>query len=254
MQVKKIVAGVPLQGVLDFDSHSKEGFRDACNNTNFTKLTFSGCFGTHIRNVAFSNTNVNINIYGLYDETYPGEGTNADNLPIYFFKGARNFNVVGGFLTVNPTPTNRNAYCVHIVEDIRNGQVSFTNFEFLQNHSSNNYFTNAKRRLSGFIYLEKNQTIVLSNTTLNDASGSVGQGLPNRNLIKGEYGSKIIMQNVTFHVKKGIWNIDNIFSKKITKQGNITIIYYNDYGVTGEIENFNFQIGDTINGKSSETK
>jgi hypothetical protein len=247
---QKQIAGVPQWGVLDFDSHSTIGNRDACNNTNFSKITFSSCFGTHIRCVANANTNVNINMYGLYDESYPGEGGDVDELPIYYFKGTKNFNVIGGFLTINPTATNRNAYAVRIASDSRNGQVSFTNFEFLQNHGGGGFAPNAIRRLSAFIYLEKNQSIALTNVTVNDASGSVGKGLSSPHLIDGESGSTVFFQNVNFHIKKGVWNIDNIISPLVNKQGTIAIVFYDNNGPTGEMEYYTFQLGKNLSGNA----
>lgn len=243
--------GVPDYGVLDFDSHSTSTKRDAPNNTNFTKLTFSSCFGTHIRAAAYANSIVNINIFGLYDETYPFDGGAVDNLPIYFFKGVKNFNITGGFLTVNTTNVNRNAYCVQIANDKRNGTISFNNFEFLLNYKVDLFTQNKTRRLKSFIYLENNQQITLNNVSLNDASGSVGLNFPSRYLIDGESGSLINLTNVTFHVKKGIWNAGNIVSPKVSKKGNITLIYYNDEGPTGEKEYITYNLGKAMDGNAT---
>lgn len=230
----------PENGVLDFDSHSISKYRDACNNTNFSKLTFSSCFGTHIRCDAFANTNVNINIFGLYDETYPGDGGQVDNYPIYFFKGVKNFNVVGGFLTVNPTNIHRSGYAVYVANDSRNGHISFTNFEFLMNHSSSKFLTNSFQRLKSFIYIEQNQSIHLMNVTISDPSGSVGISEKAKHLIDGKSGSQLFLNNVTFLVKKGVWNAGNIISSNIKCIGNIILRYYDDNGPTNEVSFYQF--------------
>lgn len=233
---QKMVDGVPDHGLLDFDSHSKLGNRDACNNSNFSKLTFSSCLGTHIRAVAAANTIVNINIFGLYDETYPHDAGDLDDFPIYYLRGVKNFNITGGFLTVNSTTVNRNSIGLRIASDLRNGMVNLTNFEFLQNHGTETFKENIYRRLKTFIYLERNQAISLTNVTINDASGSVGLGLPSKYLIDGEAGSVVYLNNVHFMVKKGVWGQDNIINPLIKKQGSITIIYYSNDGPTGEKE------------------
>jgi hypothetical protein len=234
--------GAPDYGVIDFDSHSASNpYRDACNNTTFDKLTLSGLYGTHIRASAIANTIVNININGLYDETYPGNGGYVDTLPIYYFNAVRNFNINGGFLTVNETGVNRDRYAVVISNDSRNSWVNFTNFTFNQNISStdgnNRYATNATRALKGFVYLGgANAKMSCNNVIFFDPSGSVGVGATgSKYLIDGEDSSEVKFHNVVFEVKRGTWDSTNIINPAIKVTGDYTIRYYtNSWPYPGE--------------------
>lgn len=228
-------SGIPDYGVLDFDSHTTLDFRDACNNTTFDKLTFSSCFGTHIRAVAAENTIVNININGLYDETYNIDAGSVDELPIYYFDAISNFNISGGFLTVNSTGVVRNGCCVKISNDVRNGWVNFSEFVLSHNHISNNW-DSVVQRVSSFIVLDgQNSMLSLENCTIDDPSNSVTGNY----LIDGA-GGYIKATNLTINVKEGSRTINNIFNPAISLTGDITLVYFDNTGKTGDIETFHF--------------
>jgi len=248
-----LVGRIAEQGVLDLDSHTALSYRDACNNTSFFGLNFSSCYGTLIRIVAYANTTVNINFFGLNGESNTQDAGAVNELSVYYFDKMSNINVVGGFYTINNCGVTRNAYMLEIGNSPLNGSVSFSNFSFTQNSTGvgGGYNRNSHQRLNAFIYLTgRNSQLHLDNCTINDPSGSVGF-TSGSYLIEGGVNTRLTFTNLVFHVKAGDRTAANLFNPNIQLEGDIRIIYYDNAGKTGVEETFVFGKGLAINGSTN---
>lgn len=235
--------GNPLTGVIDSESGTNNKYKDASNNTLFTKITFSSCAGTLLKFTSARNTTVNMNINGLYAETYPGNTEKADELPLIYSKQAKNNSITNGFITVNNTGKERNGTVIKLDQA---SDLSLSSLNISLNPIEG-YLKRSIRRLRSFAYIANTSTLSLSNITISDATDSVGYGISSvPPFFEGEGSVNFNLLKVQILDSKfgGTRRITNIFDRKLRATGSLLLQPYDTNGAVASLQkNITFSDG-----------
>ncbi len=235
--------GNPITGVID-TSNDDPIRPDSSNNTLFNKLTLSSNFGTWLKLTATSSQTVNININGLYAESYYGDAGDVDNLPIIYVSNATGNSINGGFITINSTNKLREA---DLIKMDKISEISLSNLVITFN-PIDGYLKRPIRRLTSIANLKSiNSKILLRDVTINDQVDGIGYGLDNVPPLINGIGI-CNLYNVTFKLlslsKGGTRRLTNLIDKKLITNGSIQVLPNDE---NGEIPSLNKRI-DFING------
>lgn len=214
--------GNPLTGIIDSESGTDNKHKDASNNTLFTKLTFSSCAGTLLKFTSEKNSTVNMNINGIYAETYQGNSEKADDLPLIYSKQSKNNSIINGFITVNNTGKERNGTVIKL-EELSDLTISTINISL---NPIEGYLKRSIRRLRSFAYIANTSVLSMSNITIADPTDSVGYGITSvPPFFEGD--GKIYFDLLKIQILDskygGTRRLTNIFDRKLKATGNLLL-------------------------------
>ncbi|MBK5275233.1 MAG: hypothetical protein JJE30_09310 [Desulfuromonadales bacterium] len=225
------VGGVPVTGVIDFDSGVMTNpYRDASNNTLFSKITFSGCYGTHIKLDAHKNRTTNIHFNGFALETDPYAAADlgpVHELPFIYHHRAENSAITNGFATVHSTGLPHSAVFLKMVET-GGSTFGFSNFQF---NMSPDLGVNkrAPRRMRSFASLDGPNTILsLNNVTIWDPSDSIGYDVAGGRPALFEGTGQVTFNGLSIQTLRGkeggLRRATNVFARSLKSTGIMTFV------------------------------
>ncbi|KFF01519.1 hypothetical protein [Chryseobacterium luteum] len=237
------ILGNPEYGVID-TSGGDSLYADASNNTLFSKLTFSSCVGTLLKFTNNKNSTVNMNIVGLYAETYPGDSSNIDELPLIYALNSRGNSITGGFITVNTTNVFRNGT---VIKMDSSSDLSLNNLTITMN-PIDGYLKRSVRRLRSFASLSTETSVLsLNNVKLSDPTDSIGY----RNndypystppLIEGTgylTFTKLLIEILSLNAggtSNGSRRITNLIDRRLKANGDLILMPFDTNGMQSQLK------------------
>lgn len=221
--------GEPLFGIVD-TSNDNPARSNLSNNTLFNKLTFSSCFGTLLRLTSNFAQSVNMNINGIYAETYFQDSGIVDELPLVFVKNSIGNTINGGFITINSTGNLRSASVIKM-NGISELKLSSLSISF---NPINGYLVRPIRRLKNIVELKSiNSKLYLTDVTFSDQVDAVGYGLESvPPLIQGI--GICNLNNVVFNIldynSGGTRRFTNLVDRRLKSNGTLLVIPYDKNG------------------------
>lgn len=228
-------SGNPLNGIIDTDSDSKSKFRDASNNSLFEKLTFSSCTGTLLKFTTVKNTAVNLNVNGLYAESYPGDLGKADELPFVYMIRAKNCSINNGFITVNTSRVKRNATIFKLDEG---SDLSVSNLNITLNPEKT-FLDRSVQRLRTFGIINASSKLSLSSVTIGDPTDSVGfeeNSTPPFFEGNGTLNFNLVTIQTLSYNNGGTRRITNIFDRSLEATGNVLFQLFDQNGSVKQLQ------------------
>lgn len=227
--------GNPLNGIIDTDSDSNSKFRDASNNSLFEKLTFSSCSGTLLKFTTVKNTTVNLNVSGIYAESYHGDLGKADELPFVYMIRSKNCTINNGFITVNTSKVKRRATVFKLDEG---SDLAVSNLNVSLNPEST-FLDKSVQRLRSFGNINGSSKLSFSNITIGDPTDSVGfeeDSTPPFFEGNGTLNFNLLTVHTLNYNNGGTRRITNLFDRALEASGDVLFQVFDQNGNVKQLQ------------------